>query len=239
MKASNSTRKTRPLFDFHGRRLATALGLWPIASARAPQDRPGQPRENAGDEERGEARIFAGGASFDHLMQMAHRKAALRQGPVDCIEAKRKNGLLRPAMRFHPLQPAAQGPRYQEATLITVLQSVTKTSNNQPGALSARTIKALCGVLHDDHERRDSGLALFETFDSIDLMAISDASVLDAAVKKVGRVQVMADRIREELGRILPRKTVTKKTAGDDRKVVEFPVGHSAPAKDIVPLRKS
>jgi hypothetical protein len=70
------------------------------------------------------------------------------------------------------------------------------------------------------------------------------ASVLDAAVKKVGRVQVMADRIREELGRILPRKTVTKKAAGqgisgDDRNVVEFPIGHSAPAKDIVLLRKS
>jgi hypothetical protein len=134
--------------------------------------------------------------------------------------------------------------RYGEATLITALQCVTQTSNNQPGALSARTIKALCGVLHDDLERRDSGLALFEAFDSIDLMAISDASVLDAAVKKVGRVQVMADRIREELGRILPRKTVTKKAAGqgisgDDRNVVEFPIGHSALAKDIVLLRKS
>jgi hypothetical protein len=83
--------------------------------------------------------------------------------------------------------------RYGEATLITALQCVTQTSNNQSGALSARTIKALCGVLHDDHARRDSGLALFEAFDSIDLMAIGDASVLDAAVKKVGRVQVMAE----------------------------------------------
>jgi hypothetical protein len=106
---------------------------------------------------------------------------------------------------------------------------VTQTSNNQPGALSARTIKALCGVLHDAHALRDSGLALFEAFDSIDLMAIdlmaidlmaidlmaiSDASVLDAAVKKVGRVQVMADRIREELARALPRNAVTKKVSG-------------------------
>jgi hypothetical protein len=73
--------------------------------------------------------------------------------------------------------------------------------------------------------------------------AISDASVLDAAVKKVGRVQVMADRIREELGRALPQKTVIKKAgqgiSGDERNVVEFPVGHSAPAKDVVPLRKA
>jgi hypothetical protein len=128
--------------------------------------------------------------------------------------------------------------RYGEATLITALQCVTQTSNNQSGALSAR------GVLHDDHARRDSGLALFEAFDAIDLMALSDASVLDAAVKRVGRVQVMADRIREELGRILPRKTVTKKAAGqgiagDDRNVVEFPIGHSAPTTAAGPLRKS
>jgi hypothetical protein len=126
---------------------------------------------------------------------------------------------------------------------------VTQTSNNQPGALSARTIKALCGVLHDAHALRGSGLALFEAFDSIDLMAIdlmaiSDASVLDAAVKKVGRVQVMADRIREELARALPRNAVTKKVSGqgisgDERNVVEFPIGHSAPAKDAVSLRKS
>jgi hypothetical protein len=68
-------------------------------------------------------------------------------------------------------------------------------------------------------------------------MAISDASVLDAAVKKVGRVQVMADRIREGLSRALPHKTVTK--SGDERNVVEFPVGHSAPTKDAVPLRKA
>jgi hypothetical protein len=79
-----------------------------ITPAQAPQDRPGQPSENAGDEERGEARVFTGGASFDHFMQMSQGQAALRQGPVHCIEAKRKNGLLRPAMGFHPLQPAAQ-----------------------------------------------------------------------------------------------------------------------------------
>ena len=45
-------------------------------------------------------------------------------------------------------------------------------------------------------------------------------------------------------GRPHPRgNSATTKTAGqgisgDDRNVVEFPIGHSAPAKDIVPLRK-
>ena len=67
--------------------------------------------------------------------------------------------------------------QYGEATLITALQCVTQTSNNQPGALSARTIKALCAALHADTHRRDSGLALFEAFDSIDPMSIQDERV--------------------------------------------------------------
>ena len=125
--------------------------------------------------------------------------------------------------------------RYGEATLISALQCVTQTVNNRSGALSARTIKALCGVLHEDQARRDSGLALLEAFDSIDLMAISEESILDAAVKKVGRVQAITDRIRKDLGRVLPEKTVVKKTAGQEasgaRNLFEFPIGHSAPAK--------
>ena len=112
-----------------------------------------------------------------------------------------------PADKQAPGQTMAVGAiaqclkRYGEATLISALQCVTQTANNQSGALSARTIKALCAVLHEDYVRRASGLALLEAFDSIDLMAISEASVLDAAVKKVGRVQAMADRIRVELNR--------------------------------------
>src|SRR5208337_605497 len=78
--------------------------------------------------------------------------------------------------------------RYGEETLIMALHCVTQTTNNQPGALSARTIKALCDVLHRDPERRESGLGLLEAFDSIDLMAIQNASAVDAAMKKIGRV---------------------------------------------------
>jgi hypothetical protein len=37
------------------------------------------------------------------------------------------------------------------------------------------------------HGEHHSGLALLEPFDSIDLMAIHDASAVDAALKKVGR----------------------------------------------------
>ena len=64
--------------------------------------------------------------------------------------------------------------------MITALQCVTRTSNNQPGALSARMITALCAVLHGDPERREQGLALLEAFDSIDLITIQDASAVDA-----------------------------------------------------------
>jgi hypothetical protein len=110
---------------------------------------------------------------------------------------------------------------------------VTQTANNQPGALSARMIKALCDVLNGDRERRDSGLALLEAFDSIDLMAIQDASAVDAAIKKIGRVQAMADCIRAEVGRLLPRKTTIAgcEVSGGDRNVFECPIGRPASAK--------
>jgi hypothetical protein len=126
--------------------------------------------------------------------------------------------------------------QYGEATVITALQCVTQTSNSRPGALSARTIKALCAVLHGDHGRRDSGLALLEAFDSIDLISIQDMSAVDAAVKKVGRVQAMADRIHAELSRVFPQRTKTQKSArqdasSDDGNVFEFPIGHADSTK--------
>jgi hypothetical protein len=131
--------------------------------------------------------------------------------------------------------------QYGEATLITALQCVTQTTNNQPGALSARTIKALCAVLHADHKQRDSGLALLEAFDSIDLMAIQDASAVDAAVKKVGRVQAMAGLIHAELSALLPQqtsaqRTVDQVTRSGDRIAVEVPMGRpkAAPKRETL-----
>jgi hypothetical protein len=89
--------------------------------------------------------------------------------------------------------------RYGEKTLIAALQCVTRTSNNKTGALSARMIKALCAVLHGNSEWLDQEAALLKVFDSIDLMAIEKASAVDGAVKKVGRVQALSDRIHAEL----------------------------------------
>jgi ParB-like nuclease domain len=112
---------------------------------------------------------------------------------------------------------------YGEATLITALQCVTQTANNQPGALRARTIKALCDVLHRNPEWRESGLSLLEAFDSIDLLSLQEDSAFDAAAKKVGRVQVMSERIQTELRRIRPEKRSAPGTFRDEnRNVYKF-----------------
>jgi|HubBroStandDraft_3_1064219.scaffolds.fasta_scaffold2084768_1 hypothetical protein len=72
------------------------------------------------------------------------------------------------------------------------------------GVLSAHMIKALCAVLHADKGRRDGGLKLLEAFDSIDLAAVHDASAVDAAMKRVGRVQAIAHHLHAELDRAFP-----------------------------------
>jgi hypothetical protein len=95
---------------------------------------------------------------------------------------------------------------YGADTLITALQCVTQTSNNQPGMLSARIIKALCMVLHENQSWRDSGLLLLEAFDRIDLGEIQATSALDAASRRVGRVVAIADRVRAALRGLLPSR---------------------------------
>jgi hypothetical protein len=128
--------------------------------------------------------------------------------------------------------------RFGEATLITALQCVTQTANNQPGALTARTIKALCDVLHRNPEWRESGLSLLEAFDSIDLMSLQEDSALDAVAKRVGRVQAMSERIQGELRRIPNRKVATKRTRqdgpGEDRNVYKFVHREVLPAKATI-----
>jgi hypothetical protein len=68
-------------------------------------------------------------------------------------------------------------------------------------------------------------------------LSIQEASAVDSAVKKIGRVQVMADRIHTELKHLLPEKTGVAKNRiamSDDPNVVEFPIGLSAPASQQV-----
>jgi hypothetical protein len=117
--------------------------------------------------------------------------------------------------------------RYGENTLITALQCVTQTTNNQPGVLSARMIKALCAVLHGDRELRDGGLAVLEAFDAIDLIALQKAAPAKGAVSDISAVECIAHQIRVELRRLLPRK-------GADQSVA-----HMAPGAIGVDRRRS
>lgn len=141
---------------------------------------------------------------------VANEPAAMRIADV-CARAEVR--LLRypvPVDKQKPGETMAVGAitrclkQYGEEALITALQCVTQTDNNVAGALSARTIKALCEVLHNNLVWRDSGLALLEAFDAINLCELQTASVVDAAVKRVSRTQALADRIRSELRRLLP-----------------------------------
>jgi hypothetical protein len=113
-----------------------------------------------------------------------------------------------PADKQSPGQTLAVGAisgcikQYGEKTVVAALKCITQTSNNQRGAMSARMIKALCAVVHEEKQRYDSVL---EACESIDLLAIHDNSVVEAAVKKVGRVQAIIGAIRAELNRLTPR----------------------------------
>jgi hypothetical protein len=91
--------------------------------------------------------------------------------------------------------------RYGADTLITALQCVTQTENNTPGMLSGRMIQALCEVLHDKPEWRDSGLALLEAFDHIDLATIHTESLVEAARRNVSRVSAIAEQVGKDLER--------------------------------------
>ena len=94
--------------------------------------------------------------------------------------------------------------QYGRETLITALQCVTETSNNRPGALTARLIKAVCEVLDTNKGWRDAGLSLLEAFDHIDLESIQSSAGLQAATHGTSRLAAIANLIRDELKRLMP-----------------------------------
>jgi hypothetical protein len=155
---------------------------------------------------------------------MAQHAAALGASEAEALHlanicARADVKLLRypvPVDRQNPGQTMAIGAlaqcreRYGEETLITALQCVTQTTNNLPGALSARMIKALCMVLDTDHARRDSGLSLLEAFDAINLVGLENEASLDAGMKKISPVKALADKILSELDRLLPGSSIQR-----------------------------
>ena len=94
--------------------------------------------------------------------------------------------------------------QYGPETVITALQCVTETSNNRPGALTARLIKAICEVLDTNKGWRDAGLSLLEAFDHIDLESIQSSAGLQAATQGTSRLAAIANLIRDELKRLMP-----------------------------------
>ena len=155
------------------------------------------------------------------ISRMALHAAALVAGEPTAVRvadicARAEVELLRyavPCENQRPGQTMAAGAiyscirRYGDDTVITALQCVTQTKNNQAGALTADVIKSLCAVLHGNTRWREAGLALLEAFDRIDLQGIQSASAVEAAARKVGRAQVTAERIQTELSALLPPGT--------------------------------
>lgn len=103
--------------------------------------------------------------------------------------------------------------RYGEETLITALQCVTQTNNHRPGVLTASMIKSLCAVLSGDHFRRDSGLALLEAFDAIDLAALQRTASTEALRNKIPATQALCQHIRHQLERTFPHNRVGTRRA--------------------------
>jgi hypothetical protein len=150
--------------------------------------------------------------------RMALHAVAAGSGEVDAVQLAEVCARADVELLRYPVAVARQAPGqtmaigaiarclklYGRETLITALQCVTQTTNNRPGALSARMIKALCEVLHADRARRDSGLALLEAFDKIDLQALQRAASAAAPSKGINADLSLADQIRSELARWLP-----------------------------------
>lgn len=96
--------------------------------------------------------------------------------------------------------------QYGRDTLVTALQCVTQTENNQPGALVAPTIKALCGVLHDHVAWRDAGGRLLAAFDEIDLDQLREECRMQAKPKGVSVSMAMVERLKKRLGELMQGK---------------------------------
>ena len=173
------------------------------------------------------------------ISRMASHAAAMRASDPLAVELaevclRADVELLRypvPVARQLPGQTMAIGAiaqclrRYGAETLITALQCVTRTTNRQRGALSARMIKSLCEVLDGDPVLRDSGLALLEAFDAIDLIALQRVSVREAVTQKTNPLQVLVDAIRSELGRFLTPANRLQKATPTPRSRLHLPAG--------------
>lgn len=101
---------------------------------------------------------------------------------------------------------AASLAQYGRDTLITALQCVTQTSNNQPGILSGPVIRALCAVMDAHKDWRDAGEELFQAFEQIDISSLDDlAGPIAAGRKGATRTTILVELLEKELSELMTR----------------------------------
>lgn len=95
--------------------------------------------------------------------------------------------------------------RHGRETLVLALRCVTQTHNNIPGVLSARMIKALCEAISLVDGKGIGDDRLIRAVDAIDLDAIQQASLDNAAATGKGPTRSLAEDIVDRLSRELRR----------------------------------
>jgi hypothetical protein len=91
---------------------------------------------------------------------------------------------------------------YGRDTVITALMCVTETSNNEPGALAAQIVKALCATIGGNNGWREAGERLFRAFDDIDLQSELEEAKVTRRPKGVATWEVLAERLK---GLLMPQ----------------------------------
>ena len=151
--------------------------------------------------------------------RMAIHAAAVAAGDPTALildEACRTGGV---TLLRYPVQASEQKPgqthavqacaaclaQYGRDTLITALQCVTQTDNNEPGILTGPLIKALCEVLAGEKAWRDAGERLLRAFDEIDLIsAVDGAGTAVSKTRGLSRTTALANILRVRLAAELP-----------------------------------
>lgn len=95
---------------------------------------------------------------------------------------------------------------YGRDVLVTALQCVTQTENNQPGLLISAVIRALCEVVSAHPEWRDGGSRLLESFDQIDIEGHLEKARSGPRPKGTGVHQMLARSLSVELRSLFPTK---------------------------------
>ncbi|MBM0204248.1 ParB N-terminal domain-containing protein [Micromonospora sp. STR1s_5] len=96
--------------------------------------------------------------------------------------------------------------RYGRETLVVALRCFTRSSNNRPGALTARMIKAMCEVLDRNPAWQASGLHLLAAVDKIDFRKVETKALTEAAQRGGRRGRAIAAVLECEVAIRLQRQ---------------------------------